>query len=254
MDAGSKRRQEAAALKKQASAAVWRVKEQFDEGSGVVGLVVVGIIAAGVIGAQSSKPQADPSNALPTGVLSDTYGWPVKAIDDTKSTLVVYEDPQCPYCKMFEQAYSSTLKELSDNGTVNVVFQMASFLDDKLPQSNQASRRAIGALGCAIDKGVGFEYHRLIYANQPADEGTGWSDDQLLAIGSAAGLTEAQYPSFADCVSAGTYLGWADNAQKHFDDEQIPGTPYIALDGKELPDSALASISAFVDYINQNKK
>lgn len=254
MDAGSKRRQEAAKLKQQASAAESRDRRIKLIGGGVVALVVVGIIAAGVIGAQSSKPQADPGNAIPTGVLSDTYGWPVKAIDDTKSTLVVYEDPQCPYCKMFEQAYSSTLKELSDNGTVNVVFQMASFLDSKLPQSNQASRRAIGALGCAIDKGVGYEYHRLIYANQPADEGTGWSDDQLLALGSAAGLSETQYPSFADCVSAGTYLGWADNAQKHFDDEQIPGTPYIALDGKELPDSALASISAFVDYINQNKK
>lgn len=254
MDAGSKRRQEAAALKQQAAAAANRDRRIKLIGGGVVGLLVVGIIAAGVIGAQSSKPQADASNASPTGVLTDTYGWPAKPIDASKSTLSIYEDPQCPYCKMFEQAYGATIKQLSDEGTVNVVYQMASFLDDKLPQSNQASRRAIGAFGCAIDSGVGFEYHRLIYANQPAEEGTGWSDDQLLALGSAAGLSEAQYPAFRDCVNAGTYLGWADNAQQHFDDEQIPGTPYIALDGKELPDSALASIQAFIDYINQNKK
>lgn len=254
MDAGSKRRQDAAALKAQAAAAENRDRRIKFIGGGVVGLIVVGIIAAGVIGAQSSKPQADPGNAIPTGVLSDTYGWPLQPIDDSKSTLAIYEDPQCPYCKMFEQAYGQTVKQLSDEGTVNVVFQMASFLDSKLPQSNKSSRRAIGGLGCAIDSGVGFEYHRLIYANQPADEGTGWSDGQLLALGSASGLTEAQYPPFRDCVESGKYLGWADNAQQHFDDEQIPGTPYIALDGKELPDSALQSPQAFIDYINQNKK
>lgn len=254
MDAGSKRREEAAALKKQAAAAESRDRRIKFIGGGVVALVVVGIIAAGVLGAQSSKPKADPGNAIPTGVLTDTYGWPVKPIDAAKSTLSIYEDPQCPFCKQFEQAFGGTIKQLADDGTVNVVFQMASFLDRKLPQSSQASRRAIGAFGCAIDAGVGLEYHRLIYANQPAEEGTGWTDEQLLALGSAAGLSESQYPAFRDCVNDGRYLGWADNAQQHFDDEQIPGTPYIALDGKEIPDSALASLQAFVDYINQNKK
>ena len=60
--------------------------------------------------------------------------------------------------------------------------------------------------------------------------------------------------AFESCTKAGTYLGWADNAQQHFDDEQIPGTPYIALDGKQIPDEALASKQALLDYIAKNAK
>ena len=45
-----------------------------------------------------------------------------------------------------------------------------------------------------------------------------------------------------------------DNATQVFRDNQIPGTPYIELDGKQVPDSALASVTAFVDYVTQNKK
>lgn len=254
MDAGSKRRAEAAALKSQAEAAEQRDRRIKIIGGAVVAVLAIGIVAAGIIGAQSAKPQADPNNAIPAGVLSDTYGWPLAPIDDNRSTLTIYEDPQCPYCGQFESAYGQDIAKLSRDGTVNVVYQMASFLDRNLPQSKQSSRRAVGALGCAIDQGVGLAYHGLVYASQPADEGTGWTDDQLLQLGGAAGLSGEKLSAFESCTKAGTYLGWADNAQQHFDDEQIPGTPYIALDGKQIPDEALASKQALLDYIAKNAK
>lgn len=254
MDAASKRREEAAALKAKAAAAESRDRRIKIIGGLAVAVVAVGIIAAGVIGAQSSKPQADPSNPSPKGVLADTYGWPIAQVNDALSTVTVYEDPQCPYCKAFETAFGGTLATLATDGTVNVVFQMASFLDRNLPQSNQSSRRAVGALGCAVDQDAGLRYHGLIYASQPADEGTGWTDAQLVDLGKAAGLSGEKFAAFESCVRDGNYLGWADNAQKHFEDKQIPGTPYITLDGKQVPDSALASEAAFLSYIEQNKK
>lgn len=254
MDSGSKRREEAAALKAKAAAAESRDKRIKIIGGVAVAVVVVGIIAAGVIGANSSKPNANPANARPSGVLADTFGWPLAPIDDAKSTLTVWEDPQCPYCQAFETQFGDPISKLSADGTVNVVFQMAAFLDRSLPQSKQASRRAIGALGCAIEQDAGPAYHRLIYASQPADEGAGWTDDQLLKLGELAALKGDALTGFQQCVNDGTYLGWADNATQHFDDEQIPGTPYIALDGKQIPDSALASAQTLIDYIAQNKK
>lgn len=254
MDAGSKRREDAAALKAQAAAAESRDNRIKIIGSVVVALVVVGIIAAGVIGARAGKPNANPANALPKTVLSDGYGWPLAPIDGAKSTLTIYEDPQCPYCGAFETAYGETVAKLSSDGTVNVVYQMAAFLDDNLKQSKHASRRAINALGCAIDQGAGLEYHRLVYASQPQDEGAGWTDEQLLKLGPLAKLSGDALTKFEDCTTAGTYLGWADNATQKFRDDQIPGTPYIELDGKQLPDSALQSVAAFTDYIAQNKK
>ena len=254
MDAGSKRREEAAALKAEASAAESRDKRIKIIGSVVVGLVVVGIITAGVLGARAGKPNANPSNALPKSVLSDSYGWPLNTVDPAKSTLTIYEDPQCPYCKAFETAYGETVAKLASDGTVNVVYEMAAFLDDNFAQSKQASRRAINALGCAIDQGAGLAYHRVLYASQPAQEGTGWTDAQLLELGAAAGLTGDAKSKFESCAKAGTYLGWADNTTKKFRDDQIPGTPYVELDGKQLPDTALQSEAAFLDYISQNKK
>ena len=187
-------------------------------------------------------------------VLSKTYGWPLTPIDSAKSTLTIYEDPQCPYCGQFEAAYGETVAKLSSDGTVNVVYQMAAFLDDNLPQSKKASRRAINALGCAIDQGAGLAYHRLIYASQPQQEGAGWTDEQLLKLGSLSKLEGDALAKFESCAKAGTYLGWSDNATQVFRDNQIPGTPYIELDGKQVPDSALASVTAFVDYVTQNKK
>lgn len=254
MDAGSKRREEAAALKSQAAAAESRDRRIKIIGSVVTALVVVGIITAGVLGARSAKPSANPDNALPTSVLSKTYGWPLAPVDDAKSTLTIYEDPQCPYCGAFESAYGDSVAKLSSDGTVNVVYQMAAFLDDNLPQSKQASRRAINALGCAIDQGAGLAYHRMIYASQPQQEGAGWTDEQLLKLGPLSALKGDALAKFEQCTTSGTYLGWADNATQQFHDEQIPGTPYIALDGKQLPDSALKSVAAFLDYITKNKK
>jgi protein-disulfide isomerase len=254
MDSGSKRREAAAAVKAQAAEAESRDRRIKIIGSVVVALVVVGIIAAGVIGARSGQPSVDPNNALPQSVLSKTYGWPLTPIDSAKSTLTIYEDPQCPYCGQFEAAYGETVAKLSSDGTVNVVYQMAAFLDDNLPQSKKASRRAINALGCAIDQGAGLAYHRLIYASQPQQEGAGWTDEQLLKLGSLSKLEGDALAKFESCAKAGTYLGWSDNATQVFRDNQIPGTPYIELDGKQVPDSALASVTAFVDYVTQNKK
>ena len=254
MDAGSKRREEAAALKARAAAADSRDKRIKIIGGVVVGLVVVGIIAAGVIGANSAKPNANPGNAIPTGVLKDTYGWPAEPVVDGKSTLTIYEDPQCPYCQAFETTFGEEISKLAKAGTINVVYQMAAFLDRNFPNSKQSSRRAINALGCAIDQNAGLAYHGLIYASQPADEGTGWTDDQLLKLGELAAMKGDALTKFTDCAKAGTYLGWADNATKYFDDEQIPGTPYIALDGKQVPDAVLASTQSLLDYIAKNKK
>lgn len=255
-DSGAARRAEAAALKAQADKAAARDKRiKIFGGIGVV-VVVVGIVLAGWLGARSGSTSAtvDPNAKLPAGILADTYGFPVKAVDSAKSTLTIYEDPQCPICKQFELQYGEGIRRLVDSGTINVVYQMASFIDDNLPQSNHASRRAVAALGCAVDQGVGLAYHDTVYANQPATEGDGWTDDTLKAMGAVAGLTGTKLDAFKRCVDAGTYLGWADNANQYFRDQKIPGTPNLVLDGTTVPDSAMASLTDLLAYITKNAK
>lgn len=255
-DSGAQRRAEAASLKAQADKQASRDKRVKLFGGLAVGAVAVGIVLAGYFGAKSAQPTtptADPDAKSPLGVTS-TYGLPLAPVDSAKSTLVIYEDPQCPICKLFEQQFASSLRALVTNGKINLVYQMATFIDDNLPQSDQASRRSIAGLGCAVDQGKGVEYHDLVFANQPATEGDGFSDELLRKLGETAGLTGAKLTSFQKCFDDGTYLGWADNANQYFRDQNIPGTPNLVLDGTTIPDTAITTVATLTDYITKNAK
>ena len=248
------RRAQAAAARAEAEIAAKRDQRVKIIGGIAVAVVVVGIVLAGYFGAQASKPHADANAVQPKGTLSGSYGWPLKPIDPAKSTLVLYEDPQCPICRMFEQTFGTTVQKLAADSTVNVEYRMATFIDNNLPQSNHASRRALAALGCAIDQGVGLQYHTLIYENQPANEGDGFTDALLRSLGGKAGLTGSKLTSFQKCFDAGTYLGWADNSYQEFLNQGIQGTPTVQLDGTTLPDSAMKDVTSFLAYINAHKK
>ena len=118
-DSGAQRRAEAAALKAQADKQAARDKRVKIFGGIAVALVAVGIVFAGYLGAKSAKPStptADPNAKSPIGVTS-TYGLPVLANKTAKSTLVIYEDPQCPICKLFEAQYAKTIRGLATSGT-----------------------------------------------------------------------------------------------------------------------------------------
>ncbi len=254
-DSGAQRRAEAAAaIKAESEAAAKRDQRIKVLGGIAVAVVVIGIVLAGYLGGKSEQPQADANAAQPVGTIAKTYGFPVKPIDPAKSTLVVWEDPQCPICKLFEDAYGKFMVGLAESGTINVVYSMANFIDDNLPQSKHASRRAVAAFGCAIDQGVGLQYHSLIYANQPATEGDGWSDAALRGFGADAGLKGDKLSAFQSCFDDGKYLGWSDNLGQLFRDEKIPGTPNLVLDGTTIPDKDLATMKTFTDYITAHAK
>ncbi len=253
-DQGADRRAQAAAIKAEAAVAAQRDKRIKLFGGIGIAVVVVGIVLAGYLGAQSAKPHADANAKQPAGTVSGTYGFPIAPINAAKSTLTIWEDPQCPYCDAFEKSYGQTVKQWATSGKVNVVYQMATFIDDNLPQSNHASRRALNALGCAIDEGVGEAYHKAIYDNQPANEGDGFSDTLLKSLGVTAGLTGDKLTKFQQCFDAGTYLGWADNSNQYFHDKGIQGTPTLWLDGKTVPNAALNSVATFTAYITKYAK
>jgi protein-disulfide isomerase len=224
----------------------------------VIGLIVGGVVYASGQNASSSGitlPAVDPNAALPATVLPATaaqpYGVPYGTAAATTSTVEVWEDFQCPICGKFEEAQGAQLQKLATDGKIYLVYRPATFLDTNLPQSDLSSARAVSAWGCAIDAGVGEKYHNVVFANQPTKEGDGYTDEQLLAFGTDAGLTGTAYDTFAACVTAHTYLGWAANSSGAFTDSGIPGTPTVLLDGTEIPSAELGNAAA---YIDENRK
>ena len=208
----------------------------------------------------SSAPTADASAPAPTGVSSDTWGvqygsgW--TSADSAKlPTLEIWEDFQCPACAQVEQAAGDQIKALADDGKVKLLFRPTIFLDSNLAAENAAngnpnsSARATAAWGCAIDAGKTGEYHSAVFGIQPANEGTGYSEQQLLDLGTTVGLTGDDLTTFTTCVQDGTYLPWAANSYQKFVEAGVGGTPTGYLNGTQLDSSQLADIEGLSKLI-----
>lgn len=234
----------------------------------VVLLVVGGLISLGFIAgrdngtATPSTPPPTPNAdaAMPDGVSADTYGVPYgtgwTSADEAKlPTLEIWEDFQCPACAQVEAIAGEGIKALADAGAVKLLFRPATFLDLGLAADNQAngnpnsSARATSAWGCAVDAGKTGEYHSGIFDIQPTEEGVGFSDQQLLDLGAAVGLKDAELATFTTCVQDGTYLSWSANSNQAFSDAGVGGTPTAYLNGVELNSADLADIEGLTQKI-----
>lgn len=241
-------REKAAEARAAAQAAERRRERTIRIVGGVAVLVVVlGILAIGIM--QSKKNDAPPSadSPLPTGVTTAYgYGFPVNAADGVP-TVEIFEDFQCPACANLEQAYGPLIQQEAEAGNIKLVYRPMVFLDSNL--NTDHSLRAANAFGCAITGGVGEQYHSVVFANQPTQEGDGWTDDQLKAFGGQAGLTGDAQSTFEKCVDDGTYEGWSQLSNDAAFDAGVSGTPTIFVDGKELPTSALQSEKALKEAL-----
>lgn len=229
----------------------------------VGGLLAVGFFAGRDGGAASSAnpaPTPDPSAASPTGV-GENFGVPYGAgwtsADEAKlPTLEIWEDFQCPACKQVEAASGAQVQALADAGKVKLLYRPATFLDGGLAADNAAngnpnsSARATSAWGCAVDAGKTGEFHSAVFDIQPADEGVGFSDQQLIELGTTVGIPDADLATYTKCVQEGTYLSWAANSNQAFTDAGVGGTPTAYLNGVELNGSDLADIEGLTQKID----
>jgi len=231
-----------------------------------VGALTVVAVVAGIIGvavyARSTAPAApgmvsaepDPNAELPAGVLPSSdplaYGVVYGTAPEGAPTLELWEDFQCPACGALEAVNGAGIAKLAEQGAVRLVWRPTTFLDNKL--ANDASLRAVAAWGCAIDAGQVREFHDVVYANQPQQEGEGWTKEQLIAFGNDAGIPEAERETFTQCVESGKYLTWAANSTQAFYDNEVSATPTGKLNGSEVPPEILADEAKLAEYVSKN--
>lgn len=222
---------------------------------GVAILVVIGLIFGAVFYNNSQKSNAGASTGtvaeakLPKGVLAadpNAWGVPYNSVAG-KPTLAIWEDFQCPSCGAFEKSHGADVLKLADSGKVNLVWRPTAFLDARFAATSpnpNSSNLAAQAWGCAIDAGKTKEFHSTVFANQPATEGDGYSQDTLLGFGKTAGITGDAYTTFESCVKASTYKDWVNNSYQAFQDTGVPGTPTAYLNGTEVPAKTLNDMTA----------
>jgi protein-disulfide isomerase len=138
-------------------------------------------------------------------------------------TVVVWEDPQCPVCKYFEDANGDYIDSLIRDKKATVRFHVLSFLGDE-------SVRAANASFCAADEGQYIDFHKALYRVQSPLENSGfWSNETLIAIGSKVGITSEK---FAKCVNDGQKVELVKANYDSMAKYGVQGTPTVFIDGK----------------------
>jgi Thioredoxin len=165
--------------------------------------------------------------AVPSGHTPE--GGVLVGSEGARRRLVVFEDPQCPYCREFEDVSGDLLRREIAAGAVAVEYRMRSFLGNE-------SVRAGNALAAAAQDGKFDELRREIFANQPPEHSGGFTTEELLELGRRVGLTG---DDFVTAVTQGRYERWVRETDEVFEGQDPDGTPSAVLDGQPVDSATL---------------
>jgi protein-disulfide isomerase len=198
----------------------------------VIIAVAVVVVVVGLGALVLAKKNSGPAHADWPKSVTENGGGVTVGKDTAPVTLNLWEDFQCPVCKQFESVNATQIATMTDAGDIQVVYHPLSFLDQHW--NNDASVLAANAFGCSATYGLEQKYHNTIFANQPAQEGTGYTNDQLIQWGKDIGITSSD---FASCVNGGTYNDWVAQVESSGTTNAITGTPTIFINGTEYSSS-----------------
>jgi len=148
---------------------------------------------------------------------------------NARRRLVLFEDPQCPYCRRFEEASGDMLRREVAAGAVVVEYRMRCLL-------GRESVRADNALALAAEGGRFDQLRMELFAAQPPEGSGGFSADDLVELGRRAGLTGTD---FVSGVREGRYEAWVRERDEAFQHDDPEGTPAAILDEAPVPQQVL---------------
>ncbi|MFB9376342.1 DsbA family protein [Kineococcus gynurae] len=224
VDAREARAAKAAALRQREKAAERRRKVTLIT---VATLVVVALVAVVTVLIVQNRGGDAGDGAAPAAAASTDGGMvlPGSPAAGAAPTLDVWLDYQCPVCKRFEETGGDAYVELASSGSARVVVHTLTFLDDRF--GNEASQMAAEGAAAASEQGRLAEYTKVVYANQPAEEGTGYTLDQLEDY-----ARQAQVPDLAKWrsqVQDRVFEAYVDRVEATMDAQGVQGTPTVRV-------------------------
>jgi len=212
-------------------------KQQAQSGDNVTRWIVVAmvslVVVTGVVFSYFSQDKEQTTslasldgfkvNAALASTIDTDNGSAITFNPGLPTTIDIWEDPQCPVCKFFEDANGEYIDSLIREKKATVRFHVLSFLGDE-------SVRAANASFCAADENRYLDFHKAIYRVQSPLENSGfWSNSNLVSIGEKVGITS---DTFTNCVSDGQKV---DLVKAHYDSMAkygVQGTPTVFINGK----------------------
>lgn len=169
--------------------------------------------------ADDTAPTAPAGHTPDGGVLVGQKG--------ARRTAVVYEDPQCPACKQFEDVSGDRVRREIASGSLAVEYRMMTFI-------GPGSLLANDALALAAEHGGFDALRQRLFAVQPR-EGSQLTVEQILAAAADAGITD---PDFEQGLREGRHEEWVLAVGDAFG-ERVQGTPAMVLDGEPVDTAVL---------------
>jgi len=158
---------------------------------------------------------------------------------NASKSLVLFEDPQCPYCRQFEEINGPEITQALNAGQLVVEYRMRCFLGPE-------SVRADNALALAAEAGSFGELLQTLFAEQPEEGTGGFTTEDLLRLGAQVGLTG---PDFVSGVKEARYEEWVLSRESAFQSEDPQGTPAAWLNGHQLDSGVLFDNSKFAKQL-----
>lgn len=206
-------------------------------------IALISLIVWAVLGAAtgSSETGASPKAALFNGGISIgadlQVAGNVKDVDNSITKIVLYEDPQCPICKAFEEPIMPAILELVKAGKYSLELHPISFLDGR--SANEYSSRAASAMMCAADFAPTkfLDYHKTLFTNQPEENSSGPSSEELANAAQGVGINDA---NALDCITRNKYATWSKKQGRDIYVGKVPGsdltfggTPFVMVNGQQ---------------------
>ncbi|MDO4413031.1 thioredoxin domain-containing protein [Cutibacterium sp.] len=204
----------------------------------IAGVVIVAAIVVAVVLGLNHKSSDVPATGQitpPSATKDGVYTLNKDKAKDGAPTVTVFQDYQCPACKGAEDKFGKPLKNLSSKGEIKLEYHTLTFLDLNL--SNDSSTRAAMAAAAADVIGKYDAYHDVVYSHQPAEEGTGYTDNQLRKeFASEAGITGDDLTTFQRIYDNKQTEEFVKNANeqglKKLQKLDSPSTPTFLINGK----------------------
>ena len=203
----------------------------------VIGMVTL-VVAVGAFFSLTSENKA--KNAAFVALDSfQSYGKLPGTVDSTAGDGVVFnaglatkidvfEDFQCPICKLFEDPIGGYLTSLITEKKAQVTYHPLSFLGNGT--KDDESIAASNAAYCAADEDKFLDFHKALYDVQSQVENSGFlNTENLLTIGKKIGITST---TFTDCVTNKSKLVNVVAATESMARYGVKGTPTTLINGK----------------------
>ena len=218
-------------------------------------LIAAAAVVALVLTQQTAPSGAGPLNMASDGILLGGDGTSVTAattpaltpgaqpvatdqtaLGDTVN-ISIYIDYLCPYCGQFEATNAAQITQWVTKGNATVEIHPMSILDTS-SVGTKYSTRAANAAACVAnyDPNSFLTVNTALFANQPAENTAGMTDEQLVSVIEGAGVND---PNIAGCITAGTFTSWVTAASgralggpvANADIPKITGTPTVIVNG-----------------------